>query len=118
MVMLFMSLGREAGIPVQDVPRERRMKESPATRPRTTTMREPVTRRIDTQATRFSRDDALLFGISEEDIGSLDDDEFNEVWSALGTVARARARARKQSQEQDAEKGPESEEGKEESTGK
>jgi hypothetical protein len=34
-----------------------------------------------------------LFGITESDIAVLDDSDFNEVWAALGKVARARARA-------------------------
>lgn len=38
----------------------------------------------------------LLFGVSEDDIGALDDTEFKSVWDALGVVARARARARQQ----------------------
>jgi hypothetical protein len=36
----------------------------------------------------------VLFGVSEEDIAVLSEDEFATVWSALGTVARARARAK------------------------
>jgi hypothetical protein len=36
----------------------------------------------------------MLFGITESDIGALDEEEFGEVWAALGKVARARARAR------------------------
>ncbi len=35
----------------------------------------------------------VIFGVSEEDIAALSEDEFDTVWSALGTVARARARA-------------------------
>lgn len=33
----------------------------------------------------------LLFGFTESDVAALSDDEFNEVWAALGKVARARA---------------------------
>lgn len=38
-----------------------------------------------------------LFAISEEDIGTLGEEEFTDVWNALGVLARARARARKES---------------------
>jgi hypothetical protein len=34
----------------------------------------------------------VLFGVTNEDVGSLSDDEFAEVWAALGKVARARSR--------------------------
>lgn len=33
-----------------------------------------------------------IFGVTEKDIGLLDEEEFQEVWDALGKVARARAR--------------------------
>lgn len=38
----------------------------------------------------------VLFGVTEDDVAALDEAEFNEVWTALGKVARARARAKKQ----------------------
>jgi hypothetical protein len=34
----------------------------------------------------------LLFGFTDDDVSKLSDQEFNEVWAALGKVARARAR--------------------------
>lgn len=34
----------------------------------------------------------LLFGVTDSDIAALTDSEFDEVWSALGKVARARSR--------------------------
>jgi hypothetical protein len=37
----------------------------------------------------------LLFGVTEDDIAVLSDDEFDEVWAALGKVARARSRVKK-----------------------
>jgi hypothetical protein len=35
----------------------------------------------------------LLFGVTESDIAVLTEDEFADVWNALGKVARARSRA-------------------------
>ena len=36
---------------------------------------------------------SVLFGVTEQDVAALDDQTFNEVWAALGKVARARAKA-------------------------
>ena len=98
MVMLFLGLCREAGIPVKDAPRERRMNQPAARRSRITPRRThevaPLTDQTQ-QVTSTPDSPALLFGITEQDIGELDDTEFSEVWGALGMVARARARARK-----------------------
>jgi hypothetical protein len=33
-----------------------------------------------------------LFGLTDDDVSRLSDKEFEEVWTALGKVARARAR--------------------------
>jgi len=98
MVMFLLGLCREAGIPVLDAPRERKMQGA---------LRQPITRRHQTirlgqagerdEASHFTRGGVrspLLFGVSEDDIAALDESEFNEVWSALGKVARARARTR------------------------
>ncbi len=35
------------------------------------------------------------FGVTEDDIGVLTDDQFATVWGALGMVARARAQSRR-----------------------
>ena len=40
--------------------------------------------------------DPTLFGVLEEDIALLDDKQFAELWSALGTVARLRAKAKQE----------------------
>ena len=98
MVMLFLGLCREAGIPVSDAPRERQMKSSPSPPRR-------ETKTTDRRGSDFappaagvlgSRPSPTLFGVTEEDIAVLNEQEFNEVWGALGKVARARARAKKQ----------------------
>jgi len=100
MVILFQGLCREAGIPVLDVPRERRMRETKPKRARTIAGRTAAgieSRKVVKQGTettmRYGAPN-LLFGVTDEDIGSLDESEFDEVWSALGKVARARARAK------------------------
>lgn len=103
MVMLFLGLCREASIPVLDAPRERQMQAARgrAVKPRGKV--EPRTPRgrlvaeipvASAPPVERTPDTALLFGVSEEDIGLLDEQDFNQVWTALGKVARARARAR------------------------
>ena len=92
MVMLWLGLCREAGIPVRDAPRERKM--------------QPATRRRDgrTQAAPkttpafHARPPASpqVFGITEDDIAVLNEREFEEVWAALGKIVRAKARAKQE----------------------
>src|SRR5262249_35610932 len=100
MVMLFLGLCREAGIPDRDAPRKRAMQppareqSKPASGSRPATRagpRQPPSQRHErvSQAAPSSQ----LFGITESDIAVLDDADFDEVWAALGKVARARARA-------------------------
>ena len=107
MVMLFLGLCREAGIPVLDMPRERRMKEPKLGRPKplaqkpsvgVQTKKQPMETSEPITAARGTS--ALLFGVTEDDIAVLSEGEFNEVWAALGKVARARARAKRQTAEE------------------
>ena len=107
MAMLFMSLCREAGIPVLDVPRDRKMKEAQPRRTRVAVRREAKSinttdRRARERTIVESPAGTLLFGLTEEDVGALEEDEFQEVWSAVGKVARARARAKIQAREKEA----------------
>lgn len=110
MVMLFLGLCREAGIPVLDVPRERRMRETQLRRYKTTAGRNatgPTIGRTTRQAVDIptrQTSAGLLFGVTEDDINALSQDEFEEVWSALGKVARARARARERFGEEETSK--------------
>jgi hypothetical protein len=99
MVMLFLGLSRAAGIEVQDAPRERRMKQAPAKPPAkklaaSGKARPSVDEPTPSVPSSSSIGPPLLFGVSEDDVAALDDVEFDEVWAALGKVARARARAR------------------------
>ena len=107
MVILFQGLCHEAGIPVLDVPRERQMREPQVKRPQRITGK----RSAAATTTRRTVTD-ILFGVTEDDIDALNEEEFEEVWSALGKVARARARAKKQPLI-DEDKVTEEEEGKE-----
>lgn len=129
MVILFLGLCREAGIPTADVPRQR----SAASSSRPKALR-PGSRSGGRLALPAPKDDRLrgrdsspdrlpqvttqgpqpLFGVTEADIALLDDGEFSEVWAALGRVARARARAQRERAERaqtDAQESQEREEG-------
>lgn len=111
MVIFFLGMCREAGIPTLDVPRQRmssvssgpkqaRSSARPARRPSATPSGPaPIPRPQDPSSPRLqpaTLASSLLFGVSEEDIGLLEEDDFDEVWTALGKIARARARAQRQ----------------------
>jgi len=119
MVMLFLSLCREAKIPVLDVPRERSMKAEPAGKSKTPRQRRSTTRAMEDVAgqvggrTIAQPISSVMFGVTEDDIGTLNEEEFQEVWSALGVVARARARAKKESTPKPEEEPKEEEQKKE-----
>ena len=107
MVMLFLGLCREAGIPVTEAPRERRMKSPTGTRPsrlasrpseRTSGAPTPSRYGVATPTPPLAD---LLFGVTDDDIALLGDDQFEEVWRALGVVARARAQAHQQRMRED-----------------
>jgi hypothetical protein len=105
MVILFQGLCREAGIPVLDAPRERRMREPQAKRPKSTVEKRSIgvpTKRIISERTIVPTTSGVLFGVTEDDVAVLGEAEFNEVWTALGKVARARAQAKRQAVEKEA----------------
>jgi len=92
MVMLFLGLCREAGIPVKDVPRDRKMTSNPTTRKSAPSQR--------TEAPRASAAPPVpppqesgggLYGVSERDLGALSEQDFQQLWVALGKAARAKA---------------------------
>jgi hypothetical protein len=109
MVMLFLGLCREAGIPVLDAPRERSMAPAARRRPRVVsgsthttkgrTAAEGTVQRTTTQPSGPSSPFDLL---SEQDAAAMDEQEFKDVLDALGTafwkIAQARARASKQAE--------------------
>lgn len=105
MVTLFLALCREAGIPVKEMPRERAMKgqsgkPSAASRsaPATSKQRKPRSNADSGHAAVINHHQAttgLVFGVTEDDLSFLSDEQFSSVWGALGTVARARALARR-----------------------
>ena len=100
MVILFLALCREAGIPVLDAPRDRKMQTAPkesrpsARQSRGRTVRKSATPDLPTSSPGTREQAGLAFGVTDSDLASLGDAEFREVWDALGTVMRARARAR------------------------
>lgn len=116
MVTFFLGMCSEAGIPTLDTPRGRSMnqpsrpKQQRAAKPSGIANRSksspvqpiPVVHQIPT--------DGLLLAVTDEDIGLLEEAEFNEVWSALGKIARARARGRTRLQAIQDRKGEEVEE--------
>lgn len=106
MVMLFQGLCREAGIPLKDAPRERQMR--PGNNGRAA---KPSNRAVGGAARSANRRTpsgtgttgailtgtlpvGVLFGVTEEDVAALNEEDFKAVWTALGTVARARSLAR------------------------
>jgi hypothetical protein len=104
MVMLFLGLCREAGMEVKDAPRERPMgatvarpggsaraigKADQSASPK---RRQPPPSNGD--AAGGQPPPGLLFGVTEDDISVLNEEQFATVWGALGVVARARAQAR------------------------
>jgi hypothetical protein len=105
MVMLFLGLCREAGIPVKDAPRERKMQTPAAARskqPKSTVIR-PTTAKVGivghAPTVTVAPAAGLLFGVTEDDIAALEPGDFKAVWDALGKVALARANSRRQARE-------------------
>jgi hypothetical protein len=96
MVMLFLGLCREAGLQVLEAPRDRHMQAAGgrAAHPRVPRIQsKPVVSGGQSKGTPSATSAAgLLFGFTDDDVSKLSDQEFNEVWAALGKVARARAR--------------------------
>ncbi|MDP9397459.1 MAG: hypothetical protein M3P96_06355 [Actinomycetota bacterium] len=54
--------------------------------------------------TQEERPTALVFGVTLDDVGVLEDDEFDAVWAALGKIVRARSRPAEANQQREAEK--------------
>ena len=93
MITLFLALCQEAGIQIAQSPRQYPTQTS--TRP-TQAAKKPA-RPSDAGSAKLGNapkhppvPSGLLFGITEADIAALSEGEFNEVWTALGKVARAR----------------------------
>jgi hypothetical protein len=102
MVMFFLAMCREAGIPVSEAPRERGMRTGAGRGGASKSAGAKATPRKQRQSVDQSKnghqqtptDSGTVLGVTVDDIALLDETEFNEVWSALGKVARARARAK------------------------
>ena len=104
MTSLFLGLCRESGMDVKSPPRttsQRRRATGVTEQSRAGTKR-PRTERTEqaSASTQLGADDfgatpanaSALFNITPDIIGELNDNEFKEVWNALGVVARTRAR--------------------------
>jgi hypothetical protein len=107
MVMLFLGLCRAAGIPVLDPPRERGIQPGRAAPRGTNGGRAPRSRErsADRPASRLRSPDpeasfdtaprdSLIFDLHQLDLIE-DEDEFKEVWEALGKARRIVGRARR-----------------------
>jgi hypothetical protein len=103
MVILFLGLCREAGIPVLDVPRDRKMQTTtkegrPQSRQNRGRRVQPpelyVASNQPTSSSGGGDQAGIAFGVTDSDLAALNDTEFQTVWDALGTVMRARAKAR------------------------
>ncbi|MGH2661256.1 MAG: DUF5343 domain-containing protein [Actinomycetota bacterium] len=89
MVILFLGLCREAEMPIQDAPRERQQTSAP--RPARPTPR-PPRRKKKKEDEEEDQTKGAEFVLTNEDVKSLSDEEFREVWTALGKVVRARSK--------------------------
>jgi len=98
-VMLFLGLCREAGIPTVDVPRRRGMRGKPLSQTstrRTAPQRQLQTTRIAAEPASPSQRNgqyspAQFLGITLEDAAHMPEEDFWDVWSAVGTVFLRRA---------------------------
>lgn len=100
MVILFLGLCREAGIPVSEAPRERGMASPNARRSRSVPQRQ-APRKVSKESQQQVQSPAvetngLLFGVTLEDAAAMDQGDFDEVWAVLGKVVRARAQRKAQ----------------------
>jgi hypothetical protein len=94
MVMLLLGLCREAGIAVRDAPRERGMQGAPRRPVRGPTPPVLRARRKPRVEVRADGGGPRILDVTEADLGKLSQEEFDEVWGALGKVAYTLSRAR------------------------
>lgn len=100
MAILLLGLCREAGIPVLEAPRQRQMKSnlrpSVASRPRPAASPAPASSTT-SGGTRYPSGYPMSSTqmLPEDEIAMLTDEEFEQVWKAIGLVARTRALAKR-----------------------
>lgn len=103
MVTLFLGLAQEAGI-IEEAPQRTRTtraarggsaRTAPARQSQKPSGRRPGKPKEDAPSPPATVS-GTIFGVTEKDIALLPEEDFQEVWDALGKVARARARAASQ----------------------
>jgi len=108
MVMLFLGMCREAGIDVSDPTRKRVMAAASkrAQKKNGKTSNEDTSKGSQKGDTSKSKGGAgvhadanQVFGITNDDIADLEDDEFKVIWEALGKLTRKRAQRSRQASE-------------------
>jgi hypothetical protein len=111
MITLFLALCQEAGMTlaapaksssprVAASPRGGKPTVRPATRRGSAS---PVHIQLEPAVATNALNPSLLFGVTEDDINALPEDEFDQVWAALGKVAKARSRATREREQAKAE---------------
>jgi len=95
MITFFLAMCQEAGFKIAQPPRQSQVAQGPTRLQvaKTASARQgKAGQRLGHPQRQDPAPNGLLFGVSEADIAKLSEDEFDEVWAALGKVARARAR--------------------------
>ena len=114
MAGLFLGLCKEAGMPVRELPRQNnarqnKSRKSSASSKRGTSVNHRRGTLPDRKSTsdvtddlrRPSRsEDIMAFGITAQDLAALAESEFDQVWAALGKVAKARANSLRNADDQ------------------
>lgn len=96
MAALLVGLWRYAGLPLL-ASENGTSARGPVQRPRRPQTRQPRQRQgtqVKSDLGEYVSKSSVLFGVTNDDIGALTEEEFDEVWAALGKVARARTRQR------------------------
>jgi len=119
MVTFYLGACRQAGIEVQDPPRERKIQAGQTTRSKSRRRQASTTSRAGSSSAKTADsprssqtglepqsvspiDAGVLVSVTSDDIAELDEKDFAEVWNALGKVVRRRAqRAQQDDRDQD-----------------
>jgi len=101
MITLFLQLCHEAGITVLDTPRQRRMQRAGPSRAMPKRPKKVKAQTADTAdlaqrllGGQHTPSGTTVFGVTDEDLLRLSEEDFKEVWAALGKITRALAQAK------------------------